>query len=240
MTTRATWLVGITLGVAVTMSSASRAFGANPGAVCLMGLHSAAAAYAGCIEKTLAKLYGGALDYAKLDAALSKCRTRYAAAWPKLAAKVAGSGTTCDGPRFVDRGLTVVDQLTGLEWEKKTLDADAHDVTGTYTLSGAHLGDGSAYTGFLAALNGGACFADACDWRLPTLTELEAIVLEAHPCTTTPCIDGVFGPTGAFQYWTMSVFGDERFAWLVHFGDGSTGVNFRQQVARVRAVRSAR
>ena len=43
-------------------------------------------------------------------------------------------------PRFEDRGLTVFDHATGLEWEKKTADADPthagiHDKDNTYTWS---------------------------------------------------------------------------------------------------------
>ena len=38
-------------------------------------------------------------------------------------------------PRFEDRGLTVFDHQTGLEWEKKTDDGGIHDKDNTYTWS---------------------------------------------------------------------------------------------------------
>jgi hypothetical protein len=53
---------------------------------------------------------------------------------------------------------------------------------------GGSAADGTAFTTFLPALNGG-CFAGQCDCRLPTIYELHPIVLEAYPCTTSPCID---------------------------------------------------
>jgi hypothetical protein len=70
--------------------------------------------------------------------------------------------------------------------------------------------DGQAFTIFLAALNSGGCFAGQCDWRLPTLAELETILqaMTPSPCDTSPCIDEeVFGPTVATYYWSDTTFG---------------------------------
>lgn len=128
--------------------------------------------------------------------------------------------------RFVDNGDgTVIDNFTGLQWEKKTSAwlsgdnyADPHDVDNLYTWCNPMPGlfcatgdpaDGTAFTSFLAQLNdcvstdgitvtGG--FAGHCDWRVPTSVELQTILLEPYPCTAAgaaanPCIDPIFGPT---------------------------------------------
>lgn len=157
--------------------------------------------------------------------------------------------------RFVDNGDgTVTDHDTGLQWEKKdgadgVYDfANPHDVDNLYSWSMFPAGtapDGTVFTDFLRRLNtctstGGAiataAFGGHCDWRLPTITELQTILLAPYPCGTSPCIDPVFGPTGAFDYfywyWSSTTFagvppfgGDPAaFAWGVSFEGG--GVSF--------------
>jgi hypothetical protein len=111
---------------------------ATPEQTCQSGLAKAAATYTSCAERALAKFNLGGSSVTVYATAAGKCVTKYAATWPKLVAKRAGS-TTCVDPRVVDNGTTVTDQLTALQWEKKTnLDgstnfADPHDADNTYT-----------------------------------------------------------------------------------------------------------
>ena len=160
------------------------------------------------------------------------------------------------GVRFVDNGDgTVTDVDTGLMWEQKTTAvgsgvnlADPHDVDNTYTWStGTNKPDGMAYTDFLGALNGGTspdgvatsgCFAGHCDWRLPTVEELQTILLAAYPCGTSPCIDSAFGPTQSNYYWsaTTSAGAPDR-AWDVYFYDGIVNDDYKTSCNYVRAVR---
>ena len=199
---------------------------ATPEQKCQKARHSAAAKYAQCETKALGKFHGGGTT-AELEATLSKCRVKYTDTWLKLQKNAIGTGATCDAPRFVDTGNgTVVDNLTGLEWEKKTNDGTANDKDDTYTWF-------NGYNTFLSGLGGGPsglnefpCFEGMgssvlCSWRLPTRAELQTILSEPHPCTTDPCIDGMFGPTSSGFYWTATSHASEdTLAWAVDFATG--------------------
>ena len=79
------------------------------------------------------------------------------------------SSDTNAAPQFVDNGNgTITDRHTCLVWEKKDNAGGIHDLDNLYqwSSSGSAM-DGSAFTVFLAALNG-AAFAGHQDWRLPT------------------------------------------------------------------------
>lgn len=173
----------------------------------------------------------------KFLASSSKCRVKYVATWAKLQARL--PATSCAAPRFVDNGDgTVSDNLTDLQWEKKTnLNnvvslLNPHDADNTYTWSNAGTAaDGTAFTAFLSALNAApACFAGQCDWRLPTKEELQTLLSDPFPCVNKPCIDTTLGDTqGATDsgpnpptYWTSSTYmGQADNAWVVDFFDGS-------------------
>lgn len=169
-------------------------------------------------------------------------------------------------------GLRVWDTATGLTWEKKTnpsaagggakiswVDgrdcphtisgphpacADPHDVLNRYdwSLTGT-AADGSAFSDFLARLNGtlpagSACFAGHCDWRLPEISELQTILVGPSGSTATgqattcdisgPCIDPAFsvlgGRTASAFYWSASSRSDHPDqGWAADFSYGDLG-----------------
>jgi Protein of unknown function (DUF1566)/Collagen triple helix repeat (20 copies)/IPT/TIG domain len=142
-------------------------------------------------------------------------------------------------PRFIPNGDgTLTDNQTGLMWEMKTsaCQGEVNCVNNTYTWSttdpqggvNPHTSaDGTLYTNFIAGLNGGVyfdpvlgqdvsvqlrlgCFAQHCDWRIPTILELQSIITETSVCdslTTFPCIDPIFGPTQPGLYWSTTTQG---------------------------------
>jgi hypothetical protein len=148
---------------------------------------------------------------------------------------------------------TVYDITTNLLWEKKGVS------TYNWSTSGSRVQDGTAFTSFLASLNGGnyydpsvelvvnsnatttSCFANRCDWRLPEINELKGIrdVFVDGCGHGDPCIDPIFGPTFSEPYWSATTFaGDLRRAWFVNFNGGGVSFDFKTNNAHVRAVRS--
>jgi hypothetical protein len=145
---------------------------------------------------------------------------------------------------WVDNGDgTVSDNVTGLMWEKKSPAGTGglHDVSTIYSWSlGATDGrpDGTLFVTFLRWLNGGdfyvaadgmiesagalSCFANHCDWRLPTIAELSTIIeLAAAGCKRgSPCIDVVFGPTQGLYTSASTVVFNPTWAWAVDFDQG--------------------
>lgn len=229
--------------IAFGASAPSARAAATPEQKCQKARKDAAAKYAQCHEKAVGQLLA-TNNLAKLQPALSKCRVAYTSTWLKLQKKALGTGSTCDAPRFVATGQgTVVDNLTGLEWEMKNdIDATAHDKDHTHSWRQAYL---CFLTGFSSCpgLNEAdsinlTCFADpgTCNWRLPTVAELQTILSEPFPCTTSPCIDAVFGPTAAHDYWSATTLAN--YAWSVSFVDGTVSYGVKGAVGNsVRGVR---
>lgn len=230
-----------TLSICVAMllaPHAARAAG-SPEEQCQKGRHYAAAKYAQCEWKAMGTLYSKG-DFVRFQEASSSCRVKYTGAWAKLQTKASGTGSQCDVARFVVNAGTVTDNLTGLQWEQKTDDAGTHDKDNTYSWTAiANAADGTAFTGLLATLNSGSCFAGHCDWRLPTYAELQTILAEPQPCTSSPCIDeGIFGPTGEGVYWSSTrLAGSPSDAWGVSFSLGDASYNLKTTPLFVRAVR---
>jgi hypothetical protein len=90
----------------------------------------------------------------------------------------------------------------------------------------------------------GTGFAGYSDWRVPEVDEeggadeLETLLLEPHPCGSTPCIDPIFGPTVSYDYWSSSTYaGNADYAWGVNFSDGGVGFDRKDRTLYVRAVR---
>ncbi len=210
--------------------------------------------YNSCVDTVVIKIAKGLIFDRTL--AFARCRHTYFTKWTAFQTDASLPGSTCqpaDGARFVDNGDgTVTDGLTTLVWEKKTnLDstpnfADPHDADNLYTWStGSNKEDGTAFTSFLGTVNGGGGFAGANGWRLPTMAELQTIVLD-FPCTgfsgtgptctcpSNPCVDPALDAANTPQ----SSFNWSANGWLVVFretpgaggGPSTTG-------AYVRAVR---
>jgi hypothetical protein len=164
---------------------------------------------------------------------------------------IAAAGTAC---RYIDNGDgTVSDLDTLFMWERKTTDGSVHDVGNFYSWSansavGAR--DGTAFVQFLGALNdctdffAAPCgFAGHWDWRLPTLTELRTIIdLGAPGCGRgAACIDPIFSPADASDYWTSSTHSlGAPAAWIVDFSNESHGTAFAFMKDRRFLVMSVR
>jgi hypothetical protein len=154
-------------------------------------------------------------------------------------------------PRFnVNGDGTLTDNQTGLMWEITSSNCNVYVTcyTNTYTWStGDNNPDGTLYTMFLAILNRdeddsgtSTCFANHCDWRIPTVVELESILLAPYPCGTSPCIDPAFGPTQPSVYWSSTSTVTPDSAWFVNFTGGTHQNYLKTYPTYARAVRGSR
>jgi hypothetical protein len=198
---------------------------------------------------------------------LAKCQKKFDEKIAELSKKGAAAAIAC---RYEINGDgTVTDYDTGLQWEQKTNEGGVHYRKNTYTwntTSGGTTPDGTAFTDFLGTLNNGGsagltagvitisgCFADHCDWRLPSLVELQTIVDPSAPgCRRVgvACIDQTtFGPTptltllGGVPYWAATTLNDlndfPSGAWFVVFDQGGgSNVGNKHDAKYVRAVRT--
>jgi hypothetical protein len=206
--------------------------GATAEQKCQKGRYDAAAKYASCHQKAMGKRFGGASDVT-LQPSFWKCRFKYTSTWAKLQAKASGTGSLCDNERFDSLSApgTVIDRLTGLQWEKKTDDGSIHDSDDRYRWSTSGDGDvtdadGDAFQTFVASLNVVYVFAGHSDWRLPTIAELQTIM--------SPSIYPVVGGT----YWSATTYeGTPSYAWHVDYYQGEVGFAYKSNDGYVRAVR---
>jgi hypothetical protein len=220
-------MLAVTLGGLVAGSAEAVLY---PDQRCEADRAKAAGNYASCTQKAMAKAWTIKFYLPQFTAAVGKCAAKYAAVWPRLQARAAGSGVVCDNDRF-DTTVPgkVSDRLTALEWEIKTgLDgtanaADVHDADNRYVWSGPggsglSSANGTAFTTFFASVNGNPCFAGTCDWRLPTWSEIATIMTIFPTCASAPCIEPALGPTASSSYWTSTTVGGiKSFAWFADF-----------------------
>ncbi len=167
---------------------------------------------------------------------------------------------------YVDNGDgTVTDNKTGLMWEKKLASTDFACINpnqanrnvrcqqNVYTWSASSpLSEptGTLYSDFLQQLDGlnlsggVPCFAGYCDWRAPTQGELRSILTAQYPatCSSSLCINAIFGPTFAVGYWSSSsLAGNTLDAWVVRFNNGRVDAGgSKGNGYYARAVRSGR
>ena len=149
---------------------------------------------------------------------------------------VLGKGyATIPGPRFVDNGDgTVTDNQTGLMWEQKTVGNVNDTFDWAEAFAYVHGFSDRSVTPPYGGVQGLGSHAD---WRLPSHTELQTILLAPFPCGTNPCIDPIFGPT-ASDYWSSTT--DPFFppdAWGVNFDNGNVHGGNKDFDDHVRAVR---
>jgi Protein of unknown function (DUF1566) len=149
---------------------------------------------------------------------------------------------------------TILDRSTRLEWEKKTRDSGIHSLDNTYTWTVSYSNfDGTVMSTFLSTLNTPPCFAEHCDWRLPTIEEFAGPGVTDYPFDATggivdqtvpgcgsrlPCINAIFGPTQANYYWSSSSYFTSS-VWVAGFYYGSAGTSGKGSYGYVRAVRLA-
>ena len=239
-----TSLTVIALCAALLCAGAAQA-GPNPTLFCQQQKLGAQGRLKLCLALNSAAILGGGPDNsAACQAALT---TALAKADATAAAAGTSCRFVDNGADPVTGDDTISDLNTGLMWEKETgiVQPGGHppsgrmdDVNNFYTWSTGqwpnvsdNLATGTTFTLFLATLNDGAstdggvstpitgCFANHCDWRLPSIVELRGIIDTAGPgCAKKkgpgPCIDPTFGPTMACQYWSDTTFtGDANNAW---------------------------
>jgi hypothetical protein len=214
---------------------------------------------------------GAAADLVRgKPADLEKCVERFSDALAGINARAARTALTCRYRDNGDGTVIDYDTALQWEKKESPDDVEylpnPHDVDNQYDWTSVESGiptymaDGSVFTDFLARLNGSAAplfdiatcasadgtavaggFASHCDWRLPTILELETIF--QSPCDPA-CIDPIFGPTATERYFSSTtdvpaLGGQGGNAWNVHFLYGFVQFLSKTNPQRARAVRNA-
>jgi len=215
------------------VSGVARAF-VDPVLACQVAKVTAAAKRADCLAKQqIAALKGKTTNF-------KRCEDDFDAAIAAADAEAATQGAAC---RYVDNGNgTITDLNNLLMWEKK----GAGNVDDKYTWATA-MGD------WISQVNGTASgaspnpmpqpgLAGYNDWRLPSIVDLQSILLAPFPCSSSPCIETTFGPVALGHYWssTSHTTSPETGAWEVDFTDGWINSRSKGDALHVRAVRSGR
>jgi hypothetical protein len=221
--------------------------------------------YVSCVNGTIARDARGV--HFDEFAAFARCRHSYFKKWAGFQTKGALNGTSCrpvGASRFQDNADgTVTDNLSGLVWEQKAdLDgnadlSDPHDADNLYAWSTSAPGapwpeNGTAFTSFLMGPTGvnTTAFAGVSGWRLPTVAELQTVVLDfpctgpglgaTCRCTSSPCVDPALGAgsTQGYAYWSATSYvPNANCAWYVTFVNGDVYVVSKTDTpAYVRAV----
>jgi len=247
----------------VAVAFATAALAVDPAAKCESAKLTAAGKYGYCrlVVEAKAVQAGHAIDYAACDSKFAKrwenaefrgaCPTNgdKASVLNEIAGDTDALVLRLSGVSLSDNADgTVTDPGTGLVWEKKDDLGGIHDKDNLFSWSATGTApDGTAFTTFLGTLNGSTssdgttasgCFANHCDWRLPTIAELQTILLEPFPCPVSPCAVPALGPTEPGSYWsgTTNLSGPTG-GWYVFFVDGTRLLGPKTNPLFVRAVR---
>ena len=140
--------------------------------------------------------------------------------------------------RYQDLGLTVLDLVTGLEWEKKCSSCGGnHDVINKYDwYSGIW-----TWLDAVNAENGGVGYAGHKDWRIPNINELLTLVNYGMVDIGTDTVfnNGTNSFTGKY-YWSSTSYAlsSLNYAWVVDFDGAWTTAELKDSTyVTVRAVR---
>jgi hypothetical protein len=243
-------------------------FQRNPTLVCQQSKLTAQGARNFCLALNSANILAGKPDN---SAACQNAFTAALGQIDKVAAEAGTACRYVDNGVDANGDDTVSDLDTGLMWEKQTGTVGGtstnriDDVNNTYSWcngSGFNcanppndIADGTAFTVFLATLNNGTstnggtttlitgCFYSHCDWRLPSIVELQGIVDATQGSCgggSGPCIDPIFGPTQSDSHWSATATaGSPIGAWGVNFDNGFVSDGNRpNDLLYVGAVRS--